>query len=245
MFELTIFKSKQYGIIRTMVDKENKKVVFNATDVAKVLGYAAPAKAICDLCKGVTVLVTPTNGGPQKMKYITQGDIYRLAMRSKRPEAEAFQDWVCDVVLPQIQKTGGYVPHNEDDDEKNILARAYAITLRTLKMREDDIAANRPKVLFAESLLSHNPSISMAQMAKLITQNGHHIGRTQLFQTLREQGFIFKRGTLPIQNYVNQGLFELHTSMITVHGRKREVTTTKVTAKGQEYLLRFFRENYL
>lgn len=244
MFELKIFESKQYGLIRTMVDNETKKVVFNGNDVAKVLGYKDATRAITDHCKGVCVLPTPSSGGPQKMKYITQGDVYRLVMRSKLPEAEKFQDWVCDVVLPQIQQTGGFIPHNEGDDEKTILARAYAITLRTLKQREEDIAANQPKVNFAESLLSHNPSISMAQMAKLITQNGHRIGRTQLFQVLRELGYIFQHGTLPIQRYVNAGIFELHTSLINVHGRQKEVTTTKVTAKGQEYFLRYFRENY-
>lgn len=74
------------------------------------------------------------------MKYIPEPDLYRLIMASKQPDAVKFQDWVCEVVLPQIHKTG----------------------------------------------------ISMAQMAKLITQNGHRIGRTQLYQTLRGLGYIFK-----------------------------------------------------
>ncbi len=244
MFELKIFQSEQFGLIRTMVDDKTQEVVFNGNDVATALGYTNPQKALRDHCKGVNEMVTPSAGGPQKMKYIPEPDLYRLIMASKLPDAVKFQDWVCEVVLPQIRKTGGYIPVTAQDDEKTILAKALLILQRTLNQKDALIAANQPKVEFADSLLSHNPSISMAQMAKLITQNGHRIGRTQLFEVLRELGYIFKHSTLPIQRFVNAGIFELHTSLINVHGRQKEVTTTKVTAKGQEYFLRYFKENY-
>ena len=245
MFELKIFESEQFGLIRTMVDDKTQEVVFNGNDVAKALGYVDVKQALRDHTKGGVVLTTPSPGGPQKMKYIPEPDLYRLIMASKLPDAVKFQDWVCEVILPQIRKTGGFIPVTAQDDEKTILAKALLILQRTLNQKDALIAANQPKVNFADSLLSHNPSISMAQMAKLITQNGHRIGRTQLFQVLRELGYIFQRSTLPIQRFVNAGIFELHTSLITVHGRQKEVTTTKVTAKGQEYFLRYFKENYL
>ena len=179
------------------------------------------------------------------MKYLTEPDLYRLIMASKLPDAVKFQDWVCEVVLPQIRKTGGYIPVTAQDDEKTILAKALLILQRTLNQKDALIATNQPKVNFAESLLSHNPSISMSRMAKLITQNGHKIGRNDLYEVLRDLGYVYKNSTEPMQRFVNQGLLELHTSLINVRGRQKEVTTTRVTAKGQEYLLRYFRENCL
>lgn len=162
MFELKIFESEQFGLIRTMVDDKTQEVVFNGNDVASALGYTKAANAIRDYCKGVIDLVTPTNGGPQKMKYLTEPDLYRLIMASKLPDAVKFQDWVCEVILPQIRKTGGYIPVTAQDDEKTILAKALLILQRTLNQKDALIEANQPKVNFADSLLSHNPSISMA-----------------------------------------------------------------------------------
>ena len=131
MFELKKFQNEQFGLIRTMVDDQTQEVVFNGNDVAKALGYVDVKQALRDHTKGGVVLTTPSPGGPQKMKYLT------------------------------------------------------------------------------------------------------------------ELGYIFQRSTLPIQRFVNAGIFELHTSLITVRGRQKEVTTTRVTAKGQEYFLRYFREKYL
>ena len=73
----------------------------------EALGYKNPNEALREHCKGVSEILTPTAGGRQNMKYITEADVYRLVMRSKLPEAEQFQDWVCEEVLPRIRKTGG------------------------------------------------------------------------------------------------------------------------------------------
>lgn len=105
--EIKIFNSEEFGEVRVMGTPDNP--LFCATDVAKALGYANPAKAVIDHCKGVSILETPTPGGKQKMKYIGEAEVYRLILKSNAPRAEAFQDWVCGEVLPSIRKTGGYV----------------------------------------------------------------------------------------------------------------------------------------
>ena len=76
--------------------------------MAKALEYSNPAKAVIDHCKGVTILETPTKGGLQKIKFGRESEMYRLIMKSNTEKAESFQDWVCDVVLPSIRKTGSY-----------------------------------------------------------------------------------------------------------------------------------------
>ena len=77
--------------------------------MAIALGYTSYEKAIRTHCKGVSILDTPSARGLQPTKYIKEADIYRLVMRSKLPEAEAFQDWVCEEVLPCIRKNGAYM----------------------------------------------------------------------------------------------------------------------------------------
>ena len=81
---------------------------FVAKDVAGILGYTNPQKAIRDHCKGMNEMFTPSPGGPQLTKIIPERDVYRLIMRSKLPAAERFEEWVVGEVLPTIRRTGSY-----------------------------------------------------------------------------------------------------------------------------------------
>ena len=108
-----VFNHPQFGEICT-VQQEEGKVLFKANDVARSLGYAEAVKAVRTHCKGVSVLDTPIENQygtvvMQPTKFISESDVYRLVMRSKLPEAEKFQDWVCEEVLPAIRKDGAYL----------------------------------------------------------------------------------------------------------------------------------------
>lgn len=102
---LSLFSNPEFGTIRVFA---GEKPLFLGREVAIMLGYARPADAVTDHCKGVVVLPTPSAGGMQMMKWISEPDLYRLIMRSKLPAAEQFQDWVCEEVLPAIRSTGSY-----------------------------------------------------------------------------------------------------------------------------------------
>ena len=67
------------------------------------------------------------------MTVINESGFYSLVLRSKLPEAKKFKRWVTSEVLPQIRKTGGYIPVNEEDDEKTIMAKALQIMDKTIK----------------------------------------------------------------------------------------------------------------
>ena len=105
--EMTVFQNAQFGEIRTL--DENGKVLFCGNDIAKALGYARPGKAIIDHCKGVLKRDTLTAGGKQEMSFITEGDVYRLISHSKLEDAQKFEAWVFDDVLPSIRRNGGYM----------------------------------------------------------------------------------------------------------------------------------------
>lgn len=103
---LEVFYSEEFGTLRTI--ENDGKIMFIASDVAKMLGYVRPADAITAHCKGSVKHRLPTNGGKQDVKIIPEGDVYRLIAHSKLPQAEKFESWVFDDVLPTIRKTGSY-----------------------------------------------------------------------------------------------------------------------------------------
>lgn len=106
MNALTIFSNSEFGEVRTT--EIDGKTYFCANDVARALGYVDCAKAVRTHCKGVADVDTPTLGGVQKMKFIPEGDIYRLVIKSQLPTADKFERWIFDEVIPQIRKTGSY-----------------------------------------------------------------------------------------------------------------------------------------
>ena len=106
--EIKLFTNQVFGNVRATVI--NGDVWFVGKDVATALGYTNPNKALKDHCReeGVTFCYTPTNGGKQELKYINQRNVIRLIMRSKLKQAELFQDWVEDEVIPSVLATGSY-----------------------------------------------------------------------------------------------------------------------------------------
>ena len=106
MNELKVFQNSEFGELGVLTI--DGKEYFPATQCAKILGYAKPADAVKKHCKGVSKIQTPTNGGIQQLNYISEGDLYRLIVRSKLPSAEKFERWVFDEVLPELRRTGSY-----------------------------------------------------------------------------------------------------------------------------------------
>lgn len=105
------FANEELGANLRIVDRDGQPW-FVAKDVAAALGYARTADAVREHCKGVGEMATPSSGGKQMMKIIPESDVYRLILRSKLPQAEAFQDWVVCEVLPSIREHGAYMTDN-------------------------------------------------------------------------------------------------------------------------------------
>ena len=237
--EIRIFESPEFGQIRTVKDEKGEPW-FCLRDVCKVLGLKQGD--VCQrLAKGlVSTQPLSTRGGTQMANFVNEDGLYDVILDSRKPSARAFRKWVTSEVLPQIRKTGGYIPLNAEDDEKTILAKALRIANRTLEQKDELIEAQRPKVEFADAVTTGDGCILISEMAKLLTRNGYVTGRTRLFRWMRENGYIFKRSTEPIQRWVEEGLFATSVTMIKTHHGSEERLTTKVTGKGQEYFLRKF-----
>jgi len=180
------------------------------------LGYKSPSVAICENVdsEDKTTFVISESGSKYKSKttFINESGLYSLILSSKLPQAKEFKRWVTNEVLPQIRKTGGYIPLNDCEDGADIMARALMIAHRTIEQKDALLEMQKPKVRFAEAVTGSDGSILIGELAKLITQNGYEIGRTRLFDWLRRNGYLFKNSTEPIQKWVEKGLFETKVS---------------------------------
>ena len=235
--EMMIFENPEFGRIRTVKDEKGEPL-FCLADVCKVLGLKQNG-VVMRLEKGV-ISTEPlsTRGGTQMVNFVSEDGLYDVILDSRKPSAKQFRKWVTSEVLPQIRKTGGYIPLNAEDDEKTIMAKAMEIMNRTLAQKDELIEAQKPKVAFANAVTTGDGCILISEMAKLLTRNGYVTGRTRFFRWLRENGYIFKKSTEPIQKWVEMGIFATSVTMINTHHGAEERVTTKVTGKGQEYFLR-------
>ena len=240
MGQIKTFNHEQLGQVRCFMT-EDGKVFFLASDAAKGLGFRdanSMTRTLDDDEKGTQIVRTP--GGEQKMTVITESGFYHAAMKSRVEKAKEFRRWVTHEVLPQIARTGGYIPVSQEDDEKTILCKALQIYKRTIEEKEALIEEQKPKVMFADAVTSQEDSILISEMAKLLTQNGYEIGRTRFFRWLRENGYLFRHSTEPIQKWVERGIFDTSVTIINTHHGQRESITTKVTGKGQQYFINLF-----
>ena len=156
--EIQIFSNPQFGEIRTLADEANEPL-FCAKDVATALGYADTADAIQRHCKsGKKVFRPHANGiGGVNMVFIAEKDVYRLIMRSNLPDAEKFQDWVCDEVLPTIRKHGAYM--TQDVIERTLQDPDYLIQLATTLKEEKQKRIEAERVCRKPSLFFEKPTI--------------------------------------------------------------------------------------
>ena len=137
---------------------------------------------------------------------------------------------------------------------EQIFARALKMADQTIAKLKDTnkslvekIEADRPKTIFADAVSTSHTSILSGDLAKLICQNGVQTGQKRLFQWMRENGYLMKSGAsynMPMQRYIEQGLFEVKESSVqNPDGSVRVTRTTKVTGKGQLYFINKFLGN--
>ena len=227
MNELQIFNNEDFGSVRTIT--KDGKTYFVGNDVAKALGYSETAKAIRTHCKGVSEMDIPTNGGVQTMKMITEGDIYRLVIKSQLPQAEKFESWVFDNVLPSIRNNGGYIANQEQMTPEQIVANALIVAQNIISQKDRQIEEMKPKAEFFDTVADSKTAISMNEVAKVLNIKGY--GRNNLFEFLRENK-VLDRWNVPYQRYVDNGWFRVIEQHYQKNGEPIVTTKTLVYQKG-------------
>ncbi|PFN11868.1 phage antirepressor KilAC domain-containing protein [Bacillus cereus] len=246
MNQLQNFSHGAFGNLEILIKKG--KEYFPATDVAKALGYSDPYKAVKQHTKEDGWVICPVvlEGKNQTVdkKYINEPNLYRLIVKSKLPQAEQFEKWVFEEVLPTIRKHGAYM--TDQVLEQAVTNPDFAIGLLT-KLKEEkeklaavqqQIAQQQPLVTFAEACMQSDKSLKVSEVAKLAAKHNVKIGQRQLFAKLREWNLLFKRSTEPTQLAVEKGYFEIAQGVKQKpSGEPFTWTTTYVTPKGQAYII--------
>lgn len=237
---------------------DGDEVMFVASDIAKLLGYgnaAAIARNLDSDEKGMHQV--PTLGGLQKMTVLTESGLYRAILNReaayvKNPEAKAFvkrfQRWVTHEVLPQIRRTGGYIPTSESDSDEDIMARAVLVAQKTIERKNQQLQAKdaqikvlEPKARFADAVAASDGTCLVGELAKMLRQNGMDIGQNRLFRLLQADGYLGKSGSnrnVPTQRAMDLGLFRIKETTVThADGHTTVSRTPKVTGKGQRYFI--------
>lgn len=192
-------------------------------------------------------------GRVQETIIINESGLYSLILSSKLPKAKEFKHWVTSEVLPSIRKHGMYATEellaNPDfaikvfNELKAEREKRHALETE-VKVKELQIEQDKPKVVFADAVSTAKTSILIGDLAKLIKQNGVDMGQKRLFDWMRNNGYLIKSGSsknMPIQRYMEQGLFEVKESVVAnPDGSSRVTRTTKVTGKGQQYFINLF-----
>jgi len=255
MNDIKIFNNPEFGEIRTVV--VNSEPYFVGKDIAEILGYANPQKAVREHVdnedKGMNEMDTP--GGKQSFVVINEFGLYSLILFSKLPGAKKFKRWVTSEVLPSIRKNGGYIAGQEELTDEELIARAVLVAQKKIAERDALIAQqqqkineDKPKVIFANAVSASHTSILIGEMAKILKGNGIDMGQKRLFSWLREHGYLIKRkGTdynMPTQKAMELGLFEIKEgSYINGSGANIITKTPKVTGKDQQYFVNKFLQS--
>lgn len=245
MNELQIFKSEEFGEVRTVtIDNEPW---FVGKDVAAALGYQNASKALadhveeCDKLNNESLSSLGQRGG----WLINESGLYALIFGSKLESARRFKHWVTSEVLPAIRKHGGYMAGQENMSDDELLAKALMVAQSKIEENKRQIEEMKPHAVLGKAITTANTSILVGDFAKILKQNGIEIGAKRLFQWMRENGYLIKRkGTdwnLPTQRSMEQNLFEIKESVhIDGNGCNRITRTPKITGKGQEYFINKF-----
>ena len=252
MNEIQVFQNTQFGSVRTVT--QGGEPWFVATDVCKALGLDQVSRAMDRLDDDERGLVKVTH--PQsatkliEVNAVSEPGLYRLVLCSNKPEAKAFKRWITHEVIPAIRKHGAYAT----DEMIEKMLGDPDVMIRTLTALKEERAKNaaltaqaeadKPKVLFAESVSAAQTSILIGELAKLIKQNGVDMGQQRLFKWMRDNGYLMRSGegyNMPMQRSMEMGLFEIkETTINNPDGSVRLTRTPKVTGKGQVYFVNKF-----
>ncbi|MCI2158471.1 phage antirepressor [Bifidobacterium crudilactis] len=179
---------------------------------------------------------------------VNEAGLYKIILRSDKPEAKEFQRWVTHEVLPSIRKHGGYMAGQESMTPEQMALASMQWLHSKVEEQARQLEAQAPKVLFADAVNASQTSILVGQLAKIIQQNGVPMGQRRLFAWLRERHYLSSRKgedyNMPLQKYIEQGLFEIKESTHTnPDGVTFTTRTVKVTGKGQQYFVNKFLGN--
>ena len=193
--QVAVFENPEFGTVRTTIDEKGDPW-FCAKDLCDVLGYKNSSCAVnqhvrsSDVAKRYVARLAKNRFGVcegkmqvVQMIFVNESGFYALVLGSKLATAVKFKDWVTSVVLPQIRKTGGYIPVKEGESEEETIRNAEEILRATLKKKEELLEQQKKlleesRIQLAESRTQlEKNKVMLAQQKKLIGEQDEEIRR--------------------------------------------------------------------
>lgn len=229
--ELRIIRNTEFGEVRTV--NVDGKTYFVASDVAKALGYKRPNDAISAHCRWAVKHSIPHPQSIAKtleVNIIPEGDIYRLVANSKLPNAEKFESWIFDEVLPSIRSNGGYIANQENLTPEQIVANALIVAQNIIFQKDKQIEEMQPKAEYFDELVDRNLLTNFRETAKELG-----VKESAFIQWLISKNYIYRDSRNKLQPYstaMQKGLFEVkeYSSKFSNYAG----TQTLITPKGRE-----------
>ena len=231
-----IFESDKFGQIRTAGTSEEP--LFCLSDICRALELQTQNTKNRLRQKGVYSINTLTQGGEQQLLFIDEQNLYRVIMRSDKPQAEAFQDWVCGEVLPSIRKNGAYM--TEKTLERALAEPDFLIQLaqqlkeeKTKRLElEKDNKILKPKADYFDDLVDRNLLINFRDFAKEL-----NVRQKYLIEWLISNRYIYRneKGKIKPCSKYSEGdsrLFEVKEYKAT--NNSHSGTQTLITPRGRE-----------
>jgi anti-repressor protein len=244
--KVEVYEHPLFGKIRMFV--QNGKTWFCGTDIATSLGYSNTRDAIVRHCKSHGVVnhdVIDSMGRTQQMKFISEGNVYRLTAKSQMPRADEFENWIFDEIVPSVVNTGSYSVQPQtpqtylealkalvsSEEEKQRLAQEK-------QQLEEKNAKLQPKADFADAAFATDDKVDIGMSAKILKLG---FGRNTLFDKLRKAGIFFANRNEPKQRFIDAGYFEMKEKFIERTNHPGFVVTkVLVTQKGLAYINHLF-----
>lgn len=258
MNELKIFNNTEFG--KLSVNNTDNGIYFFLGEVCRCLGYTKQAKGntylrkdkIVNICESLKIkglspsdnFETITLNADFDNVRITEDALYDLILESKAKNARKFRKWITSEILPQIRKTGGYIPVKEDEPDELIMARAVQIANETIKHKDEIIANQKKRIKSLEEtekdwklLMDTKGTFSINEIAHFIG-----IGEYRLFSYMRNIGLLFKNengDNVPYENVVNRTKF-ISVPAIAPDGTAH--VQTRVKPDGISYITKLLRK---
>lgn len=256
--DIQIFNNPNFGEIRTTL-REDGEPLFCLADLCRALDIKNPSDCKTRLNpEGVHLIdskgVATTEGviinelGNSMMNFVDEPNMYMCIFQSRKAEAQSFQKWVTKEVLPSIRRTGQYsalIP-------KTLSQALFFAAEQQQKIEEQEaliisqrakIEADKPKVLYADALLSADNDLSMSDASRLLAKNGvknrngRPMGRNSLFRELREQK-ILMNDNKPYQPQIECGRFTCTIATKQMGDFVKQIYVPLLTPKGMAWLIK-------
>ena len=253
-----VFNNSEFGNIRISLDGKGEPL-FCGKDVCEVLGYRRTADAVnqhVDISDAVKhrIRCEGLRGGKPVVQYrsvlfVTESGFYALVLGSKLDTAQKFKHWVTAVVLPQIRKTGGFVPLHEGDTDEDIRRRAEEVLRKTLQEKDSFIAQQKkliaeqeteidrllPKALYADNVLDSISCYTTTQIAKELGMTAQELNRLLCAERVQ----YYQSGQYMLYaEYAHRGLAKSRTHFDLFVGRDTVCTRMYLvwTEKGRKFI---------